>query len=134
MCSSDLLSNAITAEQAPVAANDNSRIWKYAAAALAIVAALQTAVLIQPSTQAPAEIYVTASANDANTPAVNVIFQPSAPAEALTRVLKQVDGEIIAGPSAIGLYTVAFETETARDDALAALEAETGLVESVSLK
>lgn len=128
------LSNAISAEQGPVAANDNSRIWKYAAAALAIVAALQTAVLIQPSTQAPAETYVTASANDANTPAVNVTFHPSATAEALTRVLKEVDGEIIAGPSAIGLYTVAFETETARDDALAALEAETDLVESVTLK
>ncbi|MEM7640351.1 MAG: hypothetical protein AAF269_14955 [Pseudomonadota bacterium] len=128
------LSNAISAEQVPVAANDNSHIWKYAAAALAIVAALQTAVLIQPSTQAPAETYVTASATDANTPAVNVVFQPSATAEALTRVLKEVNGEIIAGPSAIGLYTVAFETETTRDDALAALEAETDLVESVSLK
>jgi len=128
------LSNAIAAEQSPVAANDNSRVWKYAAAALAVVAALQTAFLVQPSPQAPTETYVTASANDVDTPAVNVIFRPTAATEELTRVLNEVDGEIIAGPSAIGLYTVSFATETARDDAIAALEAETDLIESVSLK
>ena len=128
------LSNAIAAERASVAANDNGPIWKYAAAALAVVAALQTAFLIQPSTEAPEEIYITASAEDANTPAVNVIFQASATTEALTLALKNVDGEIIAGPSALGLYTVAFETETARDEALAVLEADTDLVESVTLK
>mgnify|MGYP001791279808 CR=1 FL=1 len=128
------LSNAIAAEQVPVAANDNTRIWKYAAAALAVVAALQTAVLVQPFTQAPTETYVTASANDAETPAVNVIFRPTATAEELTLALKSVDGEIIAGPSALGLYTVAFATEAARDDALVTLEAQTDLVESISLK
>ena len=128
------LSNAIAAERAPAAANDNGPVWKYAAAALAVVAALQTAFLIQPSTEAPEEIYVTASAEDANMPAVNVIFQASATTEALTLALKSVDGEIIAGPSALGLYTVAFETEAARDAALSALEADTDLVESVSLK
>ena len=128
------LSNAVQAEHGPVVANDNGRFWKYAAAALAVVAALQTAVLVQPSTQAPTETYVTASANDADSPAVNVILRPEATAEDLTRALKSVDGEIIAGPSALGLYTVAFETETARDDALATLGAETDLFESVSLK
>jgi len=128
------LSKAIEAELLPVAANDNSRVWKYAAAALAIVAALQTALLVQPTQQAPAEIYVTASANDADTPAVNVIFRSTATAEALTNALKDVDGEIIAGPSAIGIYTVAFASETARNDALDVLESETDLVESVSVK
>lgn len=128
------LSNAIAAERAPVAANDNGSIWKYAAAALAVVAALQTAFLIQPSTKAPEQIYVTASSEDENTPAVNVIFQPAATTEALTLALKNIDGEIIAGPSALGLYTVAFETKIARDEALAVLEADTDLVESVSLK
>ena len=128
------LSNAIAAEQAPVAANDNGSFWKYAAAALAVVAALQTAFLVQPAVQDSAETYVTASANDADTPALNVIFQPTATAEDFTRALKEVDGEIIAGPSALGLYTVAFSSETARDEALTSLEAETDLIESVSLK
>lgn len=128
------LSKAIAAEQAPVAANDNVRVWKYAAAALAVVAALQTAFLIQPSTQAPAETYITASADDNSSFALQVIFQDTATADQLTRSLKNVDGDIIAGPSALGLYTVAFETATARDEALAALEADTDLIESVSLK
>ena len=128
------LSNAIAAEQAPVAANDNSRFWKYAAAALAVVAALQTTFLVQPSTQAPTETYITASADDATSFALQVIFEPSASAEELTRTLKNVDGEIIAGPSALGLYTVAFQSATERDEALTVLEAETDLIESVNLK
>ena len=128
------LSNAIAAEQLPVAANDNGRFWKYAAAALAVVAALQTAVLVQPSAQDPTETYVTASANDDTSYALQVIFQSSATADKLTDALKSVDGEIIAGPSALGLYTVSFETAVARDNALATLEANTDLIESVSLK
>lgn len=128
------LSKAIAAEQVPIAANDNNRFWKYAAAALAVVAALQTAFLVQPSSQTPTDLYVTASANDAAAYSVQVIFQSSATTEELTQALKNVEGEITSGPSALGLYTVSFETETARDEALTTLQNEADLIESVILK
>ena len=128
------LSNAINAERAPVAANDNAPFWKYAAAALAVVAALQTAFLFQSPQTSEEPTYVTASASDENVFGLNVIFQPSATADELTSALKNVNGEIIAGPSALGLYTVAFDDEAARDAALTALTRETDIVESVSVK
>lgn len=128
------LSKAIASESGRTAANDNAKIWKYAAAAFAVVAAIQTAILIQPSAQNPTETYVTASANDADTHAVNIIFNDATTADDITRVLNAVNGEFVAGPSALGLYTIAFETEAARDDALQALQAETDIIESVSLK
>jgi anti-sigma-K factor RskA len=128
------LSNAINAERAPMAANDNAPFWKYAAAALAVVAALQTAFLFQSPQSSEEPTYVTASANDETIFGLNVIFQPTATADELTSVLKDVKGEIIAGPSALGLYTIAFDDAAARDAALTVLTRKTDIVESVSAK
>ena len=127
------LSNAIEAERNPVAANDNFPFWKYAAAALAVVAALQTAFLVQSPRTPEEPVFVTASAENEAAFGLTVIFQPNTTANDLTEVLKAVDGEIIAGPSALGLYTVAFETEASRDSALEALAAQPDVIESVTL-
>ena len=127
------LSNAIEAERKPVAANDNIQFWKYAAAALAVVAALQTAFLVQSPGTPEEQVFVTASAEDKAAFGLTVIFQPDTTANDLTEVLKAVEGEIIAGPSALGLYTVAFETEASRDSALEALAAQPDVIESVTL-
>ena len=136
------LANAIHQEQLPVAdkvagkvaANDNAPFWKYAAAALAVVAALQTAFLFQSPQSGEEPTYVTASASDETQYGLNIIFQPTATADELTDTLKNVGGEIVAGPSALGLYTVAFDTEAARDAAQDALARETDIIESVSVK
>lgn len=127
------LSKAIAEDAAPIAANDNNRIWKYAAAALAMVVALQTTFLVQSPADDTTETFVTASADDAGIYGLRVIFSDDTTAAELTRVLKSVDGEIVAGPSALGLYTVAFDNDDLRDAALVALEAETDIVESVTL-
>ena len=127
------LSKAIEAERNPVAANDNFQFWKYAAAALAVVAALQTAFLMQSPGTPEEPVFVTASAENEAAFGLTVIFQPDTTANDLTEVLKAVDGEIIAGPSALGLYTVAFETEASRDSALESLAAQPDVIESVTL-
>ena len=127
------LSKAIEAEHSPGAANDNFQFWKYAAAALAVVAALQTVLLIQSPGTPEEPVFVTASAENEAAFGLTVIFQPNTTADELTQALKAVNGEIIAGPSALGLYTVAFETEASRDSALEALAAQTDVIESVTL-
>ena len=127
------LSNAIEAERIPHAANDNHRFWKYAAAALAIVAALQTAFILQSPGAPESSDFVMASAEDDTAFGLKVIFQPDATSEDLTMALRDLDGQIVAGPSALGLYTVGFLSEASRDAALEALASETDLVESVSL-
>ena len=127
------LSKAIESERNPVAANDNFQFWKSAAAALAVVAALQTAFLVQSPGTPEEPVFVTASAENETAFGLTVIFQPNTTADDLTQALKAVDGEIIAGPSALGLYTVAFETEASRDSALAALAAQPDVIESVTL-
>lgn len=127
------LTNAIAEDATPAAANDNGRIWKYAAAALAMVVALQTTFLMQSPSEDTSETFVTASANDAEIHGLRVIFRDDTTAAELTDLLKSVDGDIVAGPSALGLYTIAFDSDVLRDEALIALEAETGIVESVTL-
>ncbi|MEO1323400.1 MAG: hypothetical protein AAFV59_10375 [Pseudomonadota bacterium] len=127
------LSKAVEAERKSVAANDNFQFWKYAAAALAIVAALQTAFLVQSPRTLEEPVFVTASAENEAAFGLTVIFQPNATADDLAQALNAVDGEIIAGPSALGLFTVAFDTEASRDSALEALAAQTDVIESVTL-
>lgn len=127
------LSNAIAADAPVAAANDNGRIWKYAAAALALVVALQTTIMVQSPADTSPETFVTASAEDPEIHGLRVIFRDDTTAAELTRVLKSVDGDIVAGPSALGLYTVAFDSDVLRDEALTVLEAESGIVESVTL-
>ena len=133
------LSKAIAAEpqtSAPEskAANDNQPFWKYAAAALAIVAALQTAFLVQSPSDTDDPVYVTASAENGSEFALNIMFQPDASAQQITERLKSVDGEIFEGPSAIGLYAIRFETEAARDRALASLQDDDAIIDRVSVR
>ena len=116
------------------AANDNQPFWKYAAAALAIVAAVQTAFLVQGPADIDDPVYVTASAESGSEFALNIMFQPDASVQQITERLKSVDGEIFEGPSAIGLYAIRFETEAARDAALAALQDDSAIIDSVSVR
>lgn len=133
------LSKAIASEpaalsNAPSAANDNQPFWKFAAAALAMVAVLQTAFLVQSNSAGDEPVYVTASADRANNFALDIVFSADATAQEITQNLRAVDAEVFEGPSAIGLYSVRFETEIARDEALQQLRLEADIVESVTIK
>lgn len=54
---------------------------------------------------------------------VSVAFAADAPEGEIRALLRSVSGRVTDGPSALGLWQVSFEDETARDAALAALEA-----------
>ncbi|GAB5454739.1 MAG: hypothetical protein Hens2KO_09680 [Henriciella sp.] len=133
------LSSAIAAEtnsengQSP-AANDNQPFWKYAAAALAVVAALQTTFLLQGNSSPEDQSYVTASAEDTEAFALDIVFKSGATLDEVTQTLKSVDAEVFYGPSALGLYGIRFDTEEARDVALQTLNSDDNIVETVSLR
>ena len=133
------LSDAIAADQNGAAtsrdaANDNQPFWKYAAAALAVVAALQTAFLVQGNSTQDEPTYITASAESTEVFALDIMFREDAASSDVTAALRSVDAEIFEGPSALGIYAIRFETARERDTALQALNDQPDIVDSVSLR
>lgn len=115
-----------------------SPLWRYAAAALAVVALGQFALLATSGAPAPGDArYLTAS--DAGAAVdhvgghmVRVAFAGDARQEAITALLQSVDGEIAGGPGALGLFLVRFEDEAAQAAALEAFANNPDLVESAA--
>ena len=101
----------------PATAPRQMVIWR-AAAAILVVAVLGQAgyIITQPGLDDP--IYRTAS-GDTEDHVLAIAYAPDATAGAIADLLRTADARVIDGPSAIGLYRVAFPTPEARDDALA---------------
>lgn len=117
----------------PAAANDNMQIWKYAAFALGLVATLQAAFMFFPSTASidgDAPIYTPVLDPSDR---VRVTFVETATEADIRALLLNVDGEIVAGPSAIGLYELDFESMEERDAAMERLSAADSIIESASV-
>lgn len=109
------------------------RGWKYVAAAMAVVAAGQAAVLTLPQAAMVAdngELYVPVS-EEVSAFELQVIFQGSATAEQIQIALTEANGSISSGPSAIGLYRVSFKSQDAADAAKASFEANPALIADV---
>lgn len=126
----DRLSAAIAAERrAP--ANDNRRftLAQVAAIAAAAVLVVQIATLAVPTGDEAG--FVPASEATAG-PALRVAFADDADIAAITALLGAVGAEVTAGPSAIGLYTLSFADEAAREAAEARLAERPDLVTTVS--
>jgi anti-sigma factor RsiW len=73
-----------------------------------------------PSPEAPA--FRTASTG-AQAHVLAVAFAADARADGIERLLREAEAQIVGGPSAIGLYRLAFTSEAAMSDARAALAA-----------
>lgn len=118
----------------PLAANDNSQLWRIATFALGLVALVQAGLLLgtSPASMEDDPIYVPVT--QAAGFHVQVIFENAATSEEIRELLTGIDGEIIAGPSAIGLYDVRFATEEERSIGLDTLRDATDLIESATLK
>lgn len=117
-----------------VAANDNrARAWKWATLALGCVAAVQAIFLMQglgivSEDEARYVPVVEASAGYL----VQVSFNPDAPEGQIRELLLQAGGELVSGPSAIGIYRVRFESQSARDAGLGQFHAARGIVEDAA--
>ncbi|MDS9469962.1 hypothetical protein RGQ15_20645 [Paracoccus sp. MBLB3053] len=126
------LSRAIDAER--VAPDRSRRRWlrplEIAATVLLAVGLWQFAVLPRlPQILPGTDRYAPASQTAGGTLAV--AFVPEATEARIRALLQDIGAEIIGGPSALGLWTLGFRNDTARDAALQRLSEETAIVESV---
>jgi len=117
----------------PVAANDEplkrSRFWKYATAALAILVVGQFGFMKHlDANETVDEKYTLVSETNSGSQ-TSVSPGEAVRLDTLGSVLKSLDGQIISGPSAIGLFDLQFETRTACEAALPQLR---DIMESVS--
>lgn len=123
-----------TAPARPAAANDGGPgAWKWATLALGLVAAAQAMVLIagpRPDHQENA-IYVPVTGSSTGY-LVQISFNPDAREADMRALLLRSGGEIVSGPSRVGLYRVRFEDEMARTAALGHFAGLPGLVESAA--
>lgn len=126
-------------EQASVAPapvqSDQARIsplWRYAAVLLGVAFMGQNLLQFQ---QGPADRdgsrYVTVS-EEPESFEIKLIFQPTSTESAIRQVLRENAGEIVAGPSALGLYTIQFKTNMQKTRALEMFSNRPDIIEQVA--
>lgn len=100
-------------------------IWQIAAALLLAIALMQGAVLLMERGQPGFQLA------GAPRPDFTLALRPEAPEAAIRALLQAAGAEIVAGPSALGLYSLAVVNGLSLDDAYDLLSA-SEIVESVS--
>lgn len=131
------LSRAIDAQAAPPPRAswlpDRFTRWQTAAAVLAAVAVWQFAAvphLTGEHGDASAG-YGMASGPRAHAFVAQVIFRPEATEAQIRQVLRASDAKLVAGPSALGIYDLAFADQRALDAGVARLGAASAVVEEI---
>ncbi|MEM1396732.1 MAG: hypothetical protein AAGH38_04710 [Pseudomonadota bacterium] len=128
------LSRSIDADQRPTAPARAWRIpaWQAAAAVVLGIGLWQAAIVpvLSPDDAAPS--YTTASGDVEGV--IRVAFVPTATEAELRVLLRDAGAQIVSGPSAIGLYTVAPRDGLSPDELIEALSARPDLVEEVSVR
>ena len=138
------LSKAMSDEAAqgvkPLAvSNDNNqdlshqplRFWRIAAAALAVISLGQAGFIMSKSSGHDAAArYVTVS--EGNFIGIEVAFSPDAPQSHVTQLLQTVKGEMVSGPSTLGLYKVKFTSKDVCNQAVEAFHAADKVIETAS--
>jgi len=123
------LSKSIDASRAP--ANDNRapirQLFQMASAAVLAVGVWHFGVAPSLNSGGP---YETVS-EEAGGPVLQVVFAGTASLGDVTALLEQFEGQIIAGPTALGVYRVEFADTALRDAALTELAERSDLVSDV---
>lgn len=102
------------------AAAPRGRIWRMAAVFLGAMVLAQGAYIALAPGEGP--LYRTIS-EAPEAVSLGIAFAPGATAGEIEALLREAGGRIVDGPSAIGLYSVAFEDEAAREAGRSALDA-----------
>jgi len=116
----------------PQPANDNRPVWRgwVQTAAAVVVAVGLWQVIAVPQISGNDDGFVPVSASTQG-PALQVIFAETAELGDVVALLSDLDGIVIDGPGALGLFRISFADEAARDSARAALQSNTDLVMEV---
>ena len=112
------------------AANDNSRLWKFAAIAFGVLAMGQFSAnfINTPLQEAPR--YIPVAEIEAEFGA-QITFAENVSEKAVRELLVEVDANIVSGPSALGIYRLGFADADARDQGISELSQKSDIVESV---
>ena len=99
-------------------------LWQAAACAMLSVAVWHT--LAQPifSSASRDASYMPVTSETVDHHHMRIIFSEQATEAEMRRLIRSLDAEIIAGPSAIGFYTLRFQSEELRKEALEILRSE----------
>jgi hypothetical protein len=125
------LARAMAGRAEPRAARP-ARFWQLAAAAMALIVVIESALLVAGAFGDRERRYVPAGeAPSSLQPTIAVALVASAREEQLRALLVSLNARIVDGPSALGFYTLRFATEAERRAALAAIRDRPDLVESV---
>ncbi len=123
------LERALKTEQVQAPPSRQFSTWQVAAAA-AVVAVGVWQFAAQPLLIGSPDGYVTATGSDSAEHSVQVAFVPNATEADIRALLLDNNATVTSGPSAIGLWQVSFDTEAARDAALAQFAQSPQIVES----
>lgn len=128
------LEQEIAASKAPVAANNNRPVWRSLAqtAAAVVVAVGLWQMLVVPELSDTNGAGFTPVSADTAGPVLQIVFAETAELADVIAILSEVDGTIVDGPGAIGLFHVSFPDEAARDAALTVLRDRPALVQNVA--
>lgn len=114
------------------AANDNSFFrWSLLQAACIAVAAVLGWQVIGSALLSPEPATYTTASAEAAGPSVQIVFSSMAVMSDVSETLVGLDGRIVDGPSALGLYVVEFPDVATRDAAFAAMNARTDIVSEI---
>lgn len=115
----------------PNAANDNGKIWRYAAAIFAFAALSQAMFFgFQGSRQNEQATYETVSEVPTDF-TLQVTFASNATENDIRTLLQQTGANITSGPSALGIYEITFANKATRAAAAKAFSAVPEVIESV---
>ncbi|WP_262696189.1 hypothetical protein [Kordiimonas aquimaris] len=121
-------------DTAPIAANDNNRIWRFATAALAFIALGQaTFFTIQDTGQNEQATYETVSETSEGF-SLQVTFTPNVTESEIRTLFLKTGANITRGPSALGIYEVTFKDEAGRVSATKIFKEKPEIVLSVYKK
>jgi len=116
----DRLSAAIDAERLPEPANTNRPLGLLKVASIVVATVLVWHFGVAPNLPGQGPGYVTVS-EESEGPVLRVAFVDGVAMTEVTALLQEIGAEITGGPSAIGLYTLSFADDAARDAAASAL-------------
>lgn len=116
-------------DRAPVAVTPRWPVWQVAAAS-AVAAVTLWQLALAPMLMPGQGGYVTATGSVGHV-AATIAFAPAATEAEIRTLLVETGATVTGGPSAIGLWTLGFTDDAARDAAIARMRAAVGVVENI---
>lgn len=122
------LMRTVKAEQRPAPAKTSAPSWWRGAMAAGVLVMLVQFGVIAVQWQPEGAYQPLSESGQLSGPVLQVRFAPTVSLAEMQGLLEQIDGRIVDGPGALGLYRIALPEEADREAALATLQAADDIV------